>query len=85
MGLAWTQDVLRHSFGTYYYNLTHDINQVSHDMGNGIGVCKSHYVREVRKDWTTKFWGLRPKTSPQKALVEKQDIHQGICVAVAES
>jgi hypothetical protein len=65
LGLVWSQDVLRHSFGTYYYNLTHDLNQVSHDMGNSIGVCKSHYVREVKKDWTVKFWGLRPKTPSQ--------------------
>ena len=62
LGLAWTQDVLRHSFGTYYYNLTHDPNQVSHDMGNSVAICKRYYVREVKKEWTGKFWGLRPKT-----------------------
>jgi hypothetical protein len=59
--LVWTQDVLRHSFGTYYYNLTHDLNQVSHDMGNGSAVCKKHYVREVKKADCEKFWGLHPK------------------------
>jgi integrase len=62
LGLPWPQDVLRHSFGTYYYNLTHDLNQVSHDMGNSIAVCKRYYVREVRKEWTNAFWGLRPQT-----------------------
>jgi integrase len=62
LGLAWSQDVLRHSFGTYYYNLTHDLNQVSHDMGNSIVVCKRYYCREVKKEWTNTFWGLRPKT-----------------------
>jgi hypothetical protein len=65
LGLTWTQDVLRHSFGTYYYNLTHDLNQVSHDMGNSTVICKSHYVREVKKNWTGKCWGLRPQTSSQ--------------------
>ena len=61
LGLVWTQDVLRHSFGTYYYNLTHDLNQVSHDLGNSITVCKRYYVREVKKEWTYAFLGLRPK------------------------
>jgi len=67
---VWTQDVLRHSFGTYYYNLTRDLNQVSHDMGNSNEVCKSHYVREVKKEWTGKFWGLRPKTSSPLAKTD---------------
>jgi len=61
LGLVWTQDVLRHSFGTNYYNLTHDLNQVSHDMGNSNQVCKRYYVRDVKKTDCDKFWGLRPK------------------------
>lgn len=82
LGLEWPQDVLRHSFGTYYYNLTHDLNQVSHDMGNSNSVCKSHYVREVKKEWAGKFWGLRPKTSPQ-SNGKHQKTSEGICVPVA--
>lgn len=57
----WEQDVLRHSFGTYYYNLIHDLGKVVHDMGNSEQICKRYYVREVRKSWTEEFWGLRPK------------------------
>jgi hypothetical protein len=62
-GVKWTQDVLRHSFGTYYYNLTRDLNQVSHDMGNTVAVCKKYYVREVKKAWNEQFWSLRPSLS----------------------
>lgn len=62
VGLTWTQDVLRHTFGTNYYNLHKDLNQVSHDMGNSNKVCKKHYVREVEQTDREKFWGLRPKT-----------------------
>jgi hypothetical protein len=32
-------------------------------MGNSIVVCKRYYCREVKKEWTNTFWGLRPKTS----------------------
>ena len=45
LGLTWKQDVLRHSFGTYYHNLIHDLTRVSHDMGNSVEVCKRYYVR----------------------------------------
>ena len=62
LGLPWTQDVLRHTFGTNYYNLHHDLNKVSHDMGNSNEVCKRHYVREVKKSDCVKFWGLRPNS-----------------------
>jgi len=61
LGLPWTQDVLRHTFGTNYYNLHRDLDQVSHDMGNSNEVCKKHYVREVKKTDRDKFWGLSPK------------------------
>jgi hypothetical protein len=72
VGLKWTQDVLRHSFGTYYYNLTHDLNRVSYDMGNSVAVCKKYYVREVRKTWNDKFWSLRPAVS--ESCQKKNDI-----------
>ncbi|MEI7526938.1 MAG: site-specific integrase, partial [Mariniphaga sp.] len=44
----WSQDVLRHSFGTYYQNVIHDLPRVAHDMGNSVTVCNRHYVREVK-------------------------------------
>ena len=60
LGLTWKQDVLRHSFGTYYHNLIRDLTQVSHDMGNSVEVCKRYYVRHVAKTISDQFWGLRP-------------------------
>ena len=60
LGLTWEQDVLRHSFGTYYHNLVQDLTRVSHDMGNSVEVCKRYYVRHVGKTVSDEFWGLRP-------------------------
>ena len=57
---GWIQDGLRHSFGTYYHNLTHDIAHVVYVMGNSIKIAKKHYCREVKKEWSDKFWSLRP-------------------------
>ena len=60
LGLTWKQDVLRHSFGTYYHNLVQDLSRVSHDMGNSVEVCKRYYVRHVEKKVADEFWGLKP-------------------------
>ena len=60
LGLTWKQDVLRHTFGTYYHNLIHDLTRVSHDMGNSVEVCKRYYVRHVGKTVSDEFWGLKP-------------------------
>jgi hypothetical protein len=56
----WIQDGLRHSFGTYYHNHTHDIAHVVYVMGNSIEIAKRHYVREVSKEWMEKYWALKP-------------------------
>ena len=56
----WIQDGLRHSFGTYYYNLTRDIFDVVYVMGNSEKIAKKHYLREVSKVCTEKFWALKP-------------------------
>lgn len=60
-GLSWSQDVLRHSFGTYYYRLIRDLNQVSFDMGNSVVVCKKHYVKHCEQSSMERFWALHPK------------------------
>ena len=56
----WIQDGLRHSFGTYYHNLRRDIPEVVYVMGNSVGIAKKHYCREVTKEWSDKFWTLKP-------------------------
>ena len=61
-GIPWIQDVLRHTFGTNYYNLTKDLNFVSHDMGNSPEAYRNHYVREIGQADRLKFWVIRPKT-----------------------
>jgi hypothetical protein len=29
-------------------------------MGHSIKIANKHYVREVTKEWTDKFWSLKP-------------------------
>ncbi len=56
----WIQDGLRHSFGTYYYNLTRNIFETVYVMGNSERIAKKHYLREVSPKWTEKYWAIRP-------------------------
>ena len=56
----WIQDGLRHSFGTYYYNLTRNIFETIFVMGNSERIAKKHYLHEVSSKWTEKYWAIRP-------------------------
>lgn len=61
----WIKDGLRHSFGTYYHNLTRNIPEVVFVMGNSVGIAKRHYVREVTKERRDSYWALKPVTENQ--------------------
>ena len=56
----WIQDGLRHSFATYYYNLTKNIYDVVFVMGNSEKVARRHYLREVSPSSVGKYWALKP-------------------------
>jgi hypothetical protein len=43
-----------------YHNLRRDIPEVVYVMGNSVGIAKKHYCREVTKEWSDKFWTLKP-------------------------
>ena len=70
---VWHQDVLRHTFGSCYYNLIHDLNKVSFDMGNSVAVCRKHYLRAVSKSDVMKLWGLRPSSIAAQSGESKSD------------
>lgn len=64
----WVQDGLRHSFGTYYYNLIQDLERVIYVMGNSKDICKKHYIRAVKKVDSDGFWGLCPSEKSQNSV-----------------
>ena len=60
--VKWVQDGLRHSFGTYYYNLTRNILETVFVMGNSEKIARKHYLQAVTEENTKKYWALRPAT-----------------------
>ena len=56
----WPHNVLRHSFGSYFYALTKNENTVAAEMGNSPQMVFRHYRALVKPADCTAFWAIRP-------------------------
>ena len=72
-GIAWHNDVMRHTFATYHLAAFNDIGKLSLQMGNSPQVIHSAYKGLVSKADAERFFALRPsadaaeKIAPMKA------------------
>lgn len=75
--VKWTQDVMRHTFGSYHLGKYHDRAHLAELMGNSIEVIKKHYKVSVSEADTKAFWNILPasqqkqKKEQVKRIVEK--------------
>jgi integrase len=58
----WPANGLRHSFGSYHYEMFSNENETSKAMGNSPTMIHNHYKALVPKTEAEKFWNLRPQT-----------------------
>jgi integrase len=56
----WIPDGLRHTFGTYHYNRTKNIGELTFIMGNSEAVAKRHYITTIPQKDVGRFWNLYP-------------------------
>ena len=56
----WTDNGLRHSFGSYHLAMFNDHTQTAHDMGNSETMVHRYYKALVLKSEAEKYWDLRP-------------------------
>jgi integrase len=56
----WPHNVLRHSFGSYFYALAKNENTVAAEMGNSPQMVFRHYRALVKPADCKAFWGIRP-------------------------
>jgi len=56
----WVQDILRHSFASYWLPIHKNRNALAEEMGNSVEVIKDHYRRPILKVTATKYWALAP-------------------------
>jgi hypothetical protein len=63
----WPHDICRHTFGSYYIGLTHDLAKAALEMGNSPEIILKNYRKPVTPEACEKFWSLTPKTILEKA------------------
>ncbi len=56
----WPQDLLRHSYGTYYRAKTGSLAQTADQMGNAPSVCNKHYASAVPKAAGEAWFSVMP-------------------------
>ena len=63
------QDATRHTFGTYLYAKTEDIETVTFRMGNSSKVFLDHYrgAAPTKKE-AAEYFGIRPQTDGSKLI-----------------
>ncbi len=60
-GEAWVEDVLRHSYASYWLAKHKDRSHLAENMGNSLKMIKQHYKRIVATSATEAFWKIAPK------------------------
>jgi len=61
-GQAWIDDIMRHTFGSYYLGKYNDRAHLAEQMGNSIKMIKNHYKKIVSTSDTEAFWNILPET-----------------------
>ena len=65
-GVPWTQDVLRHSFASYAYELTRDAAATAYEMGHqGTSIFFRHYRGLTAPGTGQQFFAIQPTKSQQ--------------------
>lgn len=58
----WVQDILRHSFASYWLPIHKNRNALAEEMGNSVEVIKDHYRKPIHKATAARYWALAPGT-----------------------
>ncbi len=59
-GIAWDNNLLRHSFGTYRLASTRNATLVAEEMGNSVGVVRVHYANVASPEAAEAWWKVEP-------------------------
>lgn len=59
-GKKWPEDILRHSFGTYWLRIHNDKPHLAEIMGNSPSIIEKHYKSPVKESDAKKYWEILP-------------------------
>jgi integrase len=57
---SWPNNGMRHSFGSYYYAKTQNVDATAAQMGNSASIVFSHYRAVVKPKTADEYWGIVP-------------------------
>jgi integrase len=64
----WSNDVLRHSFATFYFAKYGNIFKLAYIMGNSCDIVEKHYKRVLAKEFVNDFWQITPDSIIKKTV-----------------
>jgi integrase len=60
-GPTWVEDILRHSYASYWLPKYNHRGQLAEQMGNSIKTIKDHYKKVVKSSDVDAFWNILPE------------------------
>ena len=66
---VWQDNILRHSYGSYYLGVNKDVAALALQMGNSPAVIFKHYRNLVKPDDATRYWKIRPVLTDSDKIV----------------
>jgi integrase len=63
----WTQDLLRHSYGTAHICLLNDLAKTAFEMGNSPATVKAKYLNAISQSDALKWWQVMPSSDRKRS------------------
>jgi integrase len=73
-GPTWVEDILRHSYASYWLPRYSHRGQLAEQMGNSIKTIKEHYKKIVKASHVDAFWSIIPQAEEKRREVEKAQV-----------
>lgn len=71
-GEEWVEDIMRHTYASYWLGLNKDRAHLAENMGTSLKMIKKHYKRIVAESAVKAFWRLLPQKKLKAALGVKR-------------
>jgi integrase len=73
-GPTWVEDILRHSYASYWLPKYKNRGQLAEQMGNSIKTIKDHYKKVVKASDVDAFWSIIPREERERREAEKAEV-----------
>lgn len=71
---TWVEDILRHSYASYWLPKYKHRGQLAEQMGNSIKTIKDYYKKVVKTSAVDAFWNILPLAERERREAEKAEV-----------